>query len=737
MVIPILMNKIEKLVKPISRISNWLNEKLNFQGADRQQIQVKKVFVAGYFIAGIGVVIMTLLTLQLGIFYLLPYGLFLVCFYLIFIPWIFFARKGIEWLCFAGTMLLILGTFYFTLKLGGLINSHGIVMLKNRMMIIVPVIVYFITLLLSGILQPGLTLPQGFSPVHNLIFFTINTIWISGFMIVFIYVFIAERSRAAEEEAQKLKMLDEARTRLFINVTHEFRTPLTVILGLAGQLKIHSDPDTREGLEKITQNGKRLLHLVNQMLDFSKVESGAMPVRFIQGDIIGYLKYLIEIFQPLAAGNHLSLRFESPLLTMETDFEPDKLMHILSNLISNSIKFTPQGGEIILSARIDQEKKTSIHIDLIDNGIGIPAHNLNNIFDRFYQVGDNGLHHTSGSGLGLALTKELVKLIGGEITVESTEKKGTVFSIILPVTNSAPRGNEIITGQIENYLAAMNFSKPAKEEMPAGEDDRDSEFPLLLIVEDNADVVYYLSSLLGNVYAIEVSGNGEEGLKKAIELTPDIIISDVMMPVMDGFEMVGKLKNDIRTSHIPIVLLTARADMDSRVEGLERGADAYLAKPFNEPELMTSLRSLIELRKKLRQRYSSLSLHEPAGDKSLQYEDSFMKQVLKIVEKNYQHEDLSITRFCQDLGMSRSQVYRKFKALSDKTLSGYIRSYRLSKARELLKTTRLNVTQIAFEVGFKNLSHFSHTFLDEFGVSPSEIRDSVGKAMFLDSRQNI
>ncbi|MEI6456887.1 MAG: ATP-binding protein [bacterium] len=728
------MNRIENLVNLVSRISDWLNEKLTFQGADRQLIQVKKVFIAGNVIAGIGVVFMTLLTWQFKIFNLLPYGLFLVCFYLIFIPWIFFARKGIEWLCFTGTNLLILGTFYFTLKLGGLINSHGIiftslatvifiVMLKNRMMILLSIIVYFITILLSGILSPGLSLPQGFSPVYNMIFFTINFMWISGFMIVFIYVFIAERSRAEKEEAQKLKMLEEARTRLFINVTHEFRTPLTVILGLAGQLKTHPGPVAKEGLEKIILNGRRLLHLVNQMLDFSKVESGAMSVRFIHGDIISYLKYIVEVFQPLAVSNHLSLRFESSLDNMETDYEPDKMMHILANLLSNSIKFTTPGGKIILSARIDQEKKTVLHIGLADTGIGIPARHLKSIFDRFYQVEDNGMHHTSGSGLGLALTKELVNLIGGEIAVESIENQGTTFSISLPVSHSAPKGSETITGEIENLSAALNFSSRAKEETSSWNNKTEDELPLLLIVEDNTDVVYYLLSLLSSLYAIEVSGNGEEGLKKAIELTPDIIISDVMMPVMDGFEMVDKLKTDIRTSHIPIVLLTARADMDSRLEGIESGADAYLSKPFNEPELMISMRSLLELRKKLRQRYSAITLPGPFGDKGLQYEDSFMEQVLKIVEKNYQNEDLSITRFCQDLGMSRSQVYRKYKALSDKTLSEYIRSYRLSKARELLNTTRLNVTQIAFEVGFKNLSHFSHTFLEEFGVSPSEIRD--------------
>jgi len=726
------MNVNEIVIKPIFRVNTWLNKKLSFPGADQHLIQQKKVFIAGYFIASIGVMLMSLMAWQLQIFYLLRFGWLLIGFYLIIIPLLFLIKKGIEWLCFIGTVWLILVTFLYNLWLGGLLNSHGIiftslatvifiVMLKSRIMIAVACILYFATILLSGILQPYLVVPKDFSPFYNVIFFTINTIWVSGFMIIFIYIFISQRSKAEKEEAKKLKLLDEAKTRLFINITHEFRTPLTVILGLTERLKVHPDKNPEDGLQRIEQNSRRLLYLVNQMLDFSRLEAGAMPIHFIHGDIIRYLRYLLELYQPLAFNKQISLRFESDLKDLEIDYEPEKLLHIVSNLLSNSIKFTPKGGEIKLSTGLEYGKKTAFLIQISDTGIGIPAQKLKSIFDRFYQIEDKTLHHTTGSGLGLALTKEFVKLMGGEITVNSTEGKGTVFSIVLPVTHFAPERDEIIDEDLENWVSSMDLPMEEADNILTSPENN-KELPVLLIVEDNADVIYYLRSLLEAQYNIEISKNGEEGLKKALDLTPDIIISDIMMPVMDGFEMLDRLKNDIRTSHIPIILLTAKADINSRIEGLERGADAFLAKPFNENELMVSLKTLIDLRIKLRQRYASIRLPEPSQDKSFQWEDSFMQQVHKILDQNYKNEDLNIIRFCKDMGMSRTQLYRKFKALSDKTLNEYIRSFRLDKARELLATTSLNVSQVAFEVGFKNLSHFSHIFYKEFGLNPREIR---------------
>ena len=497
------------------------------------------------------------------------------------------------------------------------------------------------------------------------------------------------------------------------------------------QIKKHPEDWYNEGLKMIKRSGNNLLRLVNQMLDLSKLEAGVLPVHLVQGDIITYLKYVLDSFYSLAAGKNIELHFQSVRKEWLMDYDQEKLREILSNLLSNAIKFTPEGGRVELAvsswrSAVGNSKLLTgncLLLTVTDNGIGISKDDLPFIFDRFYSPHPNALSYgesrrEAGAGIGLALVKELVKLLGGEISAKSKAGKGSEFRIILPVTNKAP---------LEQTLPIKPDpeSEPAITLVPVDEKEEVAEeiTPQLLIIEDNRDVVRYLFSILENDYQVEMAENGEEGMEKALENIPDIIISDVMMPKMDGFELCDKLKKDFRTSHIPIILLTAKADYSSKIEGLERGADAYLAKPFNKEELLVRLQKLLELRKRLQAYYTNFTPLPPSSDKGIQIEDAFLQKLRETVEKNISKEDFGIFEACRSLRISRTQLHRKLKAVTGKSTSHYIRSLRLHKARELLQNSKLNVSEVAFEVGFNSLSYFSRSFKEEFGVNPNEMRN--------------
>ena len=527
-------------------------------------------------------------------------------------------------------------------------------------------------------------------------------------------------------EAERLKELDAVKTKLYTNITHEFRTPLTIILGMAKQVRDNPKDWFREGLKMIIRNGNNLLHLVNQMLDLSKLESGAMPVNLIQGDILTYLKYVMESFHSLAESKNIRLHFQTDLKELRMDYDPEKVLNIVSNLLSNAIKFTLEGGDVYFQVDVSASSTSSAGSTLLkikDTGIGIPPEKLPHIFDRFYQADDAATRKAEGTGIGLALTKELVKLLDGKIAVESEEGKGTQFTVELPISNNAPLREEVEMTDIGESTLPFTSTAADKEVMVAEETAYLQERPVLLIIEDNADVVQYLKSLLAKDYRMEVAVNGQEGLDKALELVPDIIISDVMMPVMDGFELCDKLKKDMRTSHIPIIMLTAKADISSKIEGLERGADAYLAKPFHKQELLIRLQKLVDLRKLLQARYNTLAPLVPSEDLTVQIEDAFMVKLRDLLETHFSDENFGIPDLCQTLLMSRAQLYRKVAALTGKPAASYLRSFRLQKAKELLQSTSLTVSEIAFQVGFKDLGHFSRTFLKEFGKNPSDLRN--------------
>lgn len=530
-------------------------------------------------------------------------------------------------------------------------------------------------------------------------------------------------------EANRLKELDSFKTKLYTNLTHEFRTPLTVIMGMADQ--IHAEPKRflKDGLLLIRRNGQNLLQLINQLLDLSKLENNAFQLQYQQADIIPYLQYLTESFHSTANGRNLSLRFFSSVEHLVMDYDVEQIKQIMTNLISNALKFTVSGGNVMVRV---QQSAQELKIEVEDNGIGIAEKDIPHLFDRFFQVDGSITRKREGTGIGLSHTKELVKLMKGQIEVQSKLGKGSSFIVILPINNTAQLIEEVKAvseieiaqngnGRVATPLEVISF----EENKPSN-----GQHPQLLIIEDNPDVVIYLKSCLSDFYQLDIAYNGKIGIDKALENIPDLIISDVMMPEKDGFEVCDTLKNEARTSHIPFILLTAKADVTSKIAGLKRGADAYLSKPFNKEELLVRLEALLKKRQQLQQYFSqkeSTTVNEdiPTLDVETQVsvaiENEFLQKVNAILEKHYGNNTFGLPQLCQRIGMSRSQLFRKLKALVDTSPSAYIRSFRLQKAKALLEQRELNVSEVAWETGFVNLAHFSKVFQEEFGVAPSSI----------------
>ena len=715
------------------KITNWFVPSFNHPELSPEDI-IKKHWAWNWtIVACAGVFVMTVLTFYLKIWPFLWYGLTLLAYYAIFIP-IFKSAKNFELLGNIFNGLIILTTLIAMLQLGGITSSLGLIFVglncamasvlgNNIRWTIALFVLYSITVIIAGIAESFLPKPTYISPSVNSLYFVLNTLWINLSAFFLIILYIKENKRFEKAEANRLKELDVTRTSLYTNISHEFRTPMTVIMGLADQIKENPDKWLEKGPEKIIEQSQTLLNLVNQMMDLAKLEAGAMSINLIQGDIIAYLKYLAESFQGIADSNHIQLRFSSELNEFYMDYDADKLMHIISNLISNALKFTPSGGDItILIKPVEKiEVGNILQVSVHDSGIGIPSDLLTNVFERFYQVENNTMNR-GGSGLGLSITKQLVNLLKGTIYVNSVPGKGTEFTVELTVTNNSAMETDHGIAAIKPAFIKFHSKSEKVSVSEILKGSHHEELPILLIVEDNKDVVEYLIGLLENSYNIHVSVNGKEGLEKALLFIPDIILSDVMMPVMDGFSLLEKLKTDIRTSHIPVVLLTARADFNSKITGLSKGADAYLVKPFHQTELFVTLNNLMDLRKKIQHRLANYPNSKSLKNNSfIKPELNFLSKVHAIVETNLHDEEFSIQQLCNEIGMSRAQLYRKFNALTDQSLGKFIRSKRLNKAKFLMEIQGLNVSEAAYDSGFKNLSHFSYIFKEEFGFSPSEL----------------
>ena len=535
--------------------------------------------------------------------------------------------------------------------------------------------------------------------------------------------------KLAKAETQKLQELARVKTELYTNITHEFRTPLTIIKGMASQIK--TTPKEAESL--IRRNSSHLLHLVNQLLDMSKMEAGKMELSLIQNNIIAFLRYLTQSFQSYAAIQDIQLSFVSEDEEVLMNYDAEKLQHIVANLLSNAVKFSPKNTTVVLHTALIETKTeadtTWLQIKVIDKGMGIAETQIPHIFDRFYQADGSHTRRGEGTGIGLALVKCFVELMKGTVSVKSTLGQGSTFKVLLPVTQTAPAETLVDSKTILNNNAVEALaSSPASTIIEPSSALEKNNLPLLLVIEDHPDIISYIKICLKSAYNIHIAKDGQKGIDKALELIPDIIISDVMMPEKDGFEVTHTLKNDERTSHIPLILLTAKSDINSKIDGLESGADAYLAKPFNEKELKVRLQKLIELRRKMQSRYAAFSTPTPLvekEEKATKMEDAFLIKMNAILEKNINNVQFKVEDLSRQLGMSQSQLYRKIKALTGLSLVNYIRTYRLKKAKHLLATTELNISEVAYETGFSSPAYFSRTFAKEFGFPPSQLKEDI------------
>ncbi len=532
----------------------------------------------------------------------------------------------------------------------------------------------------------------------------------------------SEKELAFEKaQAERLTELDTLKTNFFANISHEFRTPLTLILSPLNELR--KEFPTRTIFLTMQQNAERLLALINQLLDLSKLEAGKMKAEIQQGDLSQFLQQLLSSFESLAQSKHIVFQYEQSHHAQIAYFDADKTGKILTNLLSNAFKFTPEQGRI--EVRVDYNDRNCI-IKVSDSGIGIAAERIPKIFDRFYQAEQNSNRNFEGTGIGLALVKELVEALQGTIEVTSQLSKGTIFTVTIPCDQATWKdhvnNNEPLPTPETNSFVKPWISPPLSPD-PTTAVSLNENAPILLIVEDNPDLRAYIYRTFKDSYQILEARDGQEGLKMALENIPDIVISDLMMPRLDGFGFCKALKTDLRTNHIPVVMLTAKATLEDRLEGLELGADEYLAKPFNTDELHVRVRNLLKQREILQQKYERPTQeNEPTStpEQAPPSVDIFLQKVNTVLASNLADSSLDVEKFAAEMAITSVQLRRKLKALTGQTVTEYVRNYRLEKAAELLKNKAGTVSEIAYQVGFESLPYFSKVFLDKFGKTPSE-----------------
>ncbi len=576
-------------------------------------------------------------------------------------------------------------------------------------------------------------------------------------LIYTVWRFLINRERLKQDlrmehfAAEKLREVDVLKTRFFTNISHEFRTPLTLIMGPAKQISDEAEEiKIKDKANLIHRNAAKLNRLVAQLLDLSRIESGATKLQTNRLNIISLLKDLLLLFAPLAEKKKILLSLNVPEEPLYLYLDRDKVEKIFNNLLSNAFKFTAEGGKVtvaltrkpFLQSPLDSEAFISpltkrdeggcIQITISDTGIGIPEDRIAKIFDRFYQVDGSRTREHEGTGIGLALTKELVELHKGEIEVTSQEGEGTAFTIKFLLGKSHLRPEEICPGEKEtenedrNALAedltlehaSINKENNIKRVL---EDVK----PLLLIVEDNTDVRNYVKGFLKKEYKILEAADGVEGLNKSLDLIPDIVVSDVMMPGMDGFQLCEKLKTDERTSHIPIILLTAKAAHEDKIEGLETGADDYLKKPFDEHELKVRIKNLIEQRRRLHEHFRKETIFSPDDKNITSVDKKLLQKIVKVINEHISDSLFSVDVCADELAMGRTTLHKKVMALVGEPPSDLIKRIRLSKAGLLLKNKAGNISEIALEVGFNNPAYFSECFKKQFGLTPSQYQRDI------------
>ncbi|WAC09227.1 response regulator [Dyadobacter pollutisoli] len=588
--------------------------------------------------------------------------------------------------------------------------------------------------------------------VEKSIFITVSPPWWRTGWAYGLYVFILLGSffggwrmllrrerRKNESKIQELKALqalelDQLKSDFFTNVTHEFRTPLTLILSpLEHWLSTMSANDPyAQPFRSMQRNGRRLLHLVNQLLDLSKLEAGKMRIEAQPGDLIHTVRRIAHSFASLADSRGISFHVAAPEGNLWLSFDADKLEKILNNLLSNAFKFTADNGRISLSLQVLSDAQVShqsekpyvlVQLKVTDSGPGIPASELERIFDRFHQIDNSLAREHEGSGIGLALTRELVELQKGTIIASSTLGQGSQFVVSLPLEllHSAQLGHLNTLSTQVSILPEQRNEASVFGKIPDIELSSDPETPLVLVVEDNADLRHFIRESLSehSLYRILEATNGVDGYKLACEHIPDLVISDIMMPKMDGMELCQRLKTDQNTSHVPVILLTAKTSVENKLQGLETGADDYLTKPFEVRELLIRVANLIEGRRQLKERFTREVVLQPSNIVISSIDEQFLNRALAVIEQYMADENFSVETFGKEVGMSRMQLYRKLLALTGQSPSDFIRTIRLQRAAQLLSANSGTVAQIADSVGFASHSYFSKCFQEQYGRTPS------------------
>ena len=513
--------------------------------------------------------------------------------------------------------------------------------------------------------------------------------------------------------------LNNEKLRFFTNISHELRTPLTLILGPAKQLLDENNNATdyeKSRYNLIYQNASRLLNLVNQVLDFRKAQSGELKLKVSKTDILAYSKNIFDSFKEMAYNKKIKLNFIAKAEDIKGWVDNDKYDKILYNLLSNALKFTNKYGNVDLFIRLKNSTEEILILEVIDDGIGIPLKSQEKIFKRFYQATNSKANNT-GSGIGLSLVKSLVALHKGSITVESTLGKGSTFKVEIPIERISYDDKEVFEYALKNDNLSMLIPEKSVKKIIQSVDLKEK----VLVIEDNIELRKYLVDYLSDYYKVYDAENGEEGLKICRQIKPILCIADVMMPVMDGLEFCKELKSDEFISHIPVVLLTALAENVDKVKGYETGADGYLVKPFEPSLLKTVIENIIKSRSELKLKFSgeveskiSLLTHSPI-------DEEFMEKITGLINDNLGELDLSTEFLCDKLGVSSSKLYRKIKELTDLAPNEFIRTIRLKKSAELLKTKKYNVSEVTNLVGFNDPLYFSRCFKKQFGFPPSKL----------------
>jgi signal transduction histidine kinase/ligand-binding sensor domain-containing protein/DNA-binding response OmpR family regulator len=540
-------------------------------------------------------------------------------------------------------------------------------------------------------------------------------------------------------EREKLEELNQSKMQFFSNVSHEFRTPLTLILGPIERLaNSRLDGSLKKQVEFIHKNTLRLLRLVNLLLDLQKVEKNEMHLRARLGDIVAFTEEITMSFEELSQQKKLTLTFVSKIKKLDIWFDSDKLDKVLFNLLSNAVKFTPKGGSITVELITENNSAYAwplnklVKISVSDTGKGIKEEQLHKIFERFYQIEGSESEMQLGTGIGLHLSKFLVELHHGKITVSSREGEGTQFNIFIPLEGDYLQDHQKIVepsfstepNNINNVLQEINEAIEP-EMVNADKKSKQKEKKIskrykILVVEDDHEIRSYIKSELNDFYDVIEAFDGADGYEMAQSQMPDLIVSDVMMPRMDGIQLCKKIKSDLSTSHIPVILLTARTSIESRIEGLEMGADSYIPKPFNPKHLLVRVEKLIELRESLLRKFSK-SINFEAKEMTLTSADErFLQKAINLVKDNISNSDLNIEDMGSELGMSRVHLYRKLKALTNQTPSEFVRTIRLKQAAYLLAQNKINISEVAYAVGFSSHQYFTNCFQNYFNMSPTE-----------------